>query len=73
MKLFVVLRLIVVSCACLAGCAGLAGCATLSTAGAASQCGDPCASVSCPSAFSCQVDAHCAAHCQAEPWKPGIP
>jgi len=64
MKILVALFLVV---------AGSTGCASLSTAAAARQCGDPCASMSCPSAFSCQVDAHCAARCQAEAFKPGTP
>jgi hypothetical protein len=66
-KILVALFLIV------AGSLSLAGCASLSTAAAARQCGDPCASMSCPSAFSCQVDAHCTARCQAEVFKPGTP
>jgi len=40
-------------------CATLAGCATLPATGAASQCGNPCATLSCPSAFTCWVDARC--------------
>jgi hypothetical protein len=44
----------------------LAGCASLSAA--PSPCGDPCASLSCPSAFVCSVD-HCMARCQPVPAK----
>ncbi|HSZ82756.1 MAG TPA: hypothetical protein VLA14_10770 [Polyangia bacterium] len=51
----------------------LAGCASLNGGPAVAACGDPCAAVSCPSAFSCQVDGHCVARCQAEPLKPGAP
>jgi hypothetical protein len=54
-------------------CLLLAGCATVPVAGAASACGDPCASRSCPSAFICTVDTHCVARCQPEPVKPGVP
>ncbi|HET6151288.1 MAG TPA: hypothetical protein VFH68_27370 [Polyangia bacterium] len=28
--------------------------------------GNPCASLTCPSAYSCRVDAHCRASCQPE-------
>jgi hypothetical protein len=29
--------------------------------------GDPCATVACPSGFTCWVDSYCAGHCQAQP------
>jgi hypothetical protein len=49
-----------------------AGCGTLakpvSTAG---SCRNPCASLSCPSAFTCDVDAQCRARCVPEP--PQVP
>jgi len=30
------------------------------------SCGNPCASLNCPSAYTCSVDAHCGASCQPE-------
>jgi hypothetical protein len=51
----------------------LAGCATVPGARASNACGDPCANLACPSAFVCTVDAHCAARCQPEAMKPGVP
>jgi hypothetical protein len=54
-------------------CLALAGCATAPPARPSNACGDPCASLACPSAFSCTVDSHCSARCQAEPMKPGAP
>jgi hypothetical protein len=50
----------------------LGGCATLNGGSAVAQCGNPCAAISCPSAFFCQVDGNCIARCQAESFKPGI-
>jgi hypothetical protein len=47
------------------------GCATAPAGRAANVCGDPCAMLSCPSAFVCMVDSHCAARCQPEGIKPG--
>jgi hypothetical protein len=64
--LLVALRLV------LGGCA-LGGCATFPAAHGGNACGDPCANLACPSAFVCTVDAHCAARCQPEPVKPGMP
>jgi uncharacterized protein YcfL len=50
----------------------LAGCASLNGGTAVAQCGNPCASLSCPSAFTCQVDGQCVARCQAEPLAPDL-
>lgn len=33
---------------------------------AAQSCGNPCASLTCPSAYTCSIDAHCGAHCEPE-------
>jgi len=58
--------LTIVACVLLAGCASLNGGTTVA------QCGNPCASMNCPSAFSCQVDGRCVARCQAEPLAPDL-
>ena len=49
----------------------LAGCASLNGGAAVAKCGNLCASVSCPSAFTCLVDGSCVARCQAESFRPG--
>jgi len=30
------------------------------------SCGNPCATLNCPSAYTCRVDANCSAHCEPE-------
>jgi hypothetical protein len=51
--------------------APLLGCATASLPRSPSACGDPCARLSCPSAFYCSVDSNCSARCMPEPIQPG--
>lgn len=47
----------------LAGCGGL----PKPPVAASASCGNPCASLSCPSAFFCDVDGQCRASCKPEP------
>jgi hypothetical protein len=50
----------------LAGCAG--GLQSLNPAAAPAQaCGDPCATVSCPSAFRCTWNTQCIVRCEPVP------
>jgi hypothetical protein len=50
----------------------LTGCAALNGGTAVAQCGNPCASLNCPSAFTCQVDGRCVARCEAAPLTPDL-
>jgi hypothetical protein len=53
-------------------CVLLASCASLNGGTAVAQCGNPCASLNCPSAFTCTVDGRCVARCEAAPLTPDL-